>query len=204
MNPLTRRPAEGFFELFERSAANAERAAGLLVQMIESWPETPETAREILLCEQEGDRITQALIQRLADGGRPPLSRGAIHRLATNLDDVVDFTEQIADSFVLYKIEAPMDLSLSLAKVLLECTKQLVVAVGTLRSGESMSDAIVEIHRLENEGDRLSREAIASLFEGGVDPMVVIRWKDIFEQLEEAIDACEDVAHTLEGGTFDA
>ena len=67
-----------------------------------------------------------------------------------------------------------------------------------------MSDAIIEIHRLENEGDRISREAIASLFEGGVDPMVVIRWKDIFEQLEEAIDACEDVAHALEGGVFDA
>ena len=67
-----------------------------------------------------------------------------------------------------------------------------------------MTDAIVEVHRLENEGDRLSREAIASLFAGGVDPMVVIRWKDIFEQMEKAIDACEDVAHTLEGGTFDA
>ena len=67
-----------------------------------------------------------------------------------------------------------------------------------------MKDAIIEVHRLENEGDKLSREAIASLFAGGVDPMVVIRWKDIFEQMEHAIDACEDVAHTLEGGTFDA
>ena len=67
-----------------------------------------------------------------------------------------------------------------------------------------MKDAIIEVHRLENEGDRLSREAIASLFAGGVDPMVVIRWKDIFEQMEAAIDSCEDVAHTLEGGAFDA
>lgn len=201
---LVRRPAEGFYDLFERAAANAERAAELLTQMIEDYPEKADLAREILLCEQEGDRVTQALIQRLGDGGRPPLSRPAIHKLATTLDDVVDFTEQIADSFGLYKIEAPMDPAQALARVLLDSTREITIAVGTLRTGESMADAIVEIHRLENEGDRLSREAIASLFVGGVDPMVVIRWKDIFEQMEQAIDSCEDVAHTLEGGTFDA
>lgn len=97
-----------------------------------------------------------------------------------------------------------MDPAMALAQVLVDSTKQLSIAIGTLRTGESMSDAIVEVHRLENEGDRLSREAIAALFAGGVDPMVVIRWKDIFELMEQAIDSCEDVAHTLEGGTFDA
>ncbi|MFY9469294.1 MAG: DUF47 family protein [Solirubrobacterales bacterium] len=201
---LGRRPSEGFYDLFERAAANAERAAGLLVEMIGDYPEQADLAREILLCEQEGDRITQSLIHRLADGNRPPLSRPAIHKLATTLDDVVDYTEQIADSFNLYKIEAPMEQAQALAEVLLDSCRQLTKAVATLRTGESMADPIVEIHRLENDGDRISREAIASLFEGGVDPMVVIRWKDIFEQMEQAIDSCEDVAHTLEGGTFDA
>ncbi|MFY9488415.1 MAG: DUF47 family protein [Solirubrobacterales bacterium] len=201
---LGRRSSDSFFDLFERAAANAERAAGMLVTMIADYPEHADLAREILLCEQEGDRVTQALIHRLADGSRPPLSRPAIHKLATTLDDVVDYTEQIADSFNLYKIEAPMEQALGLAEVLLDSCKQLTIAVGTLRSGESMSDAIIEIHRLENDGDRISREAIASLFAGGVDPMVVIRWKDIFEQMEQAIDSCEDVAHTLEGGAFDA
>lgn len=204
MNALVRRPADEFYDLFESAAANAYRSAQLFAEMLTDYPENAELVREILLCEQEGDRITQAIIRQLGDGSRPPLSRPAIHKLATTIDDVVDFTEQVADAFGLYKIEAPMDPSLALAQVLVAATEQLTVAVGTLRTGESMSEAIVEVHRLENEGDRLSREAIASLFAGGVDPMVVIRWKDIFELMEHAIDACEDVAHTLEGGTFDA
>ncbi len=204
MSALSRRPADEFFDLFEAGIANAENAAQLLLQMLEEFPDEGNIIRQILLCEQEGDRITQAIIRQLGDGSRPPLSRPAIHKLAGAIDDVVDHIEQVADCFGLYKIEAPMDLSLALARVLVESTHQLTAAVATLRTGESMSDAIIEVHRLENEGDRLSREAIASLFAGGVDPMVVIRWKDIFEQMEHAIDACEDVAHTLEGGTFDA
>jgi predicted phosphate transport protein (TIGR00153 family) len=184
--------------------SNAERTAQLLAEMLADYPENERLAREILLCEQEGDRITHAIIRQLGDGARPPLSRPAIHKLATTIDDIVDLIEQVADCFLLYKIEATMDPSQALAQVLVDSTRQLSIAVGSLREGGSMSEAIVEVHRLENEGDRLSREAIASLFAGGVDPMVVIRWKDIFEQMEEAIDACEDVAHTLEGGTFDA
>lgn len=203
MSPIARRGSDEYFDLFERAAANAERAGGLLVAMIDDYPENAGLAREILICEQEGDGITHTLLRSLADGARPPMARGAVHRLATALDDVVDHTEQIADSFNLYKIEAPMDQALSLAQVLHEACRQIVTAVGTLRGGEPMSDAIIEIHRLENDGDRISRDAIASLFEGGVDPMVVIRWKDIFEQMEQAIDACEDVAHALEGGSLE-
>lgn len=204
MNALVRRPADEFYDLFESAVANAQRSAQLFADMLADYPDSADLVREILICEQEGDRITQAIIRQLGDGSRPPLSRPAIHKLATTIDDVVDYIEQVADAFGLYKIEATMDPSLALAQVLVAATEQLSIAVATLRTGESMSDAIVEVHRLENEGDRLSREAIASLFAGGVDPMVVIRWKDIFELMEHAIDACEDVAHTLEGGTFDA
>lgn len=204
MKPIGRRgAADEFFDLFDRAAANAERAAALLVEMISDYPERADLAREILLCEQEGDSITQTVIRRLGEGSRPPLPRPSAHTLATAIDDVVDFTEQVADSFNLYKIEAPMDQAQALAEVLHLSCRQIVSAVGSLRDESSMSDAIIEIHRLENEGDRLSRDAIASLFDGGVDPMVVIRWKDIFEQLEQAIDACEDVAHTLEGGVLE-
>lgn len=204
MSALSRRPADEFYDLFEAAIANAERAAQLLLQMLEEFPDEHDLIRQILLTEQEGDQITQALIRQLGDGSRPPLSRGAIHKLAGAIDDVVDYIEEVADSFGLYKIEAPMDPCVALAQVLVDSTHHLSTAIGTLRSGESMTEAIIEVHRLENEGDRLSREAIASLFAGGVDPMVVIRWKDIFEHMEKAIDACEDVAHTLEGGTFDA
>ena len=204
VSALSRRPADEFFDLFEAAIANAERSAQLLLQMLEEFPDEqgPDPADPV---DRAGGRPDHPVPdpparRRIA----PAASRGAIHKLAGAIDDVVDYIEEVADSFGLYKIEAPMDPSVALAQVLLDSTRQLGIAIGTLRTGESMTESIIEVHRLENEGDRLSREAIASLFAGGVDPMVVIRWKDIFEHMEKAIDACEDVAHTLEGGTFDA
>ena len=116
MNALTRRPADEFYDLFEAAMANAERTAQLLKQMLEEYPDDSDLIRQILLCEQEGDRITQALIRQLGDGSRPPLSRPAIHKLAGAIDDVVDDIEQVADCFGLYKIEAPMDPSLALSR----------------------------------------------------------------------------------------
>jgi predicted phosphate transport protein (TIGR00153 family) len=202
MSIFSRRPLAEFYDLFEEAAANAARSAELLHEMLGDYPDDGGHAREILLCEQTGDRITHSILRLLGEGARPPLPRTSAHRLATDIDDVVDFIEQVSDCFALYKIEAPMDPSLELASVLVEATKALVVAVGTMRSGASLKESIIRVHQLENEGDKLSREAIASLFAGGVDPMVVIRWKDIFEQMEHAIDACEHVAHTLEGGSY--
>lgn len=202
MSPITRRSDSSYFDLLDQAAANAVRTAVLLVDLVADYPERAELAREILLCEQEGDRITHTVIQRLAGTTRPPFEGSVMHRLATSIDDVVDHTEQAADMFGLYKIEAPMEHAELLARVLRDSCEVLAKAVTALRDSEPMSELIVEVHRLENEGDRLSREAVASLFEGGVDPMVVIRWKDIFEQLEEAIDACETVAHELEGASL--
>lgn len=200
MNIFRRTPAVEYFDLFEAAAANASRAAQLLARMIERFPDDGDAAREILLCEQEGDRITQRIIRLLGESARPPLPPGATHRLAGAVDDVVDHIEQAADCFMLYRVEAPMDPSPALAAVLVAATEQLQAAIATLRSGSSMADAIFAVHQLESDGDRLTREAIAALFAGGVDPMVVIRWKDIFGEMEHAIDACEDVAHVLEGG----
>ena len=170
--------------------------------MVGDYPERADLAREILLCEQEGDRVTHAIIQRLAGATRPPFDGADMHRLATAIDDVVDHAEQAADMFGLYGIEASMEQAGPLASVLRDSCAVLGKLVAALRSAAPMSELIVEAHRLENEGDRISREAIASLFEGGVDPMVVIRWKDIFEQLEQAIDACEAVAHELESASL--
>lgn len=192
-----------FFDLFIEAGQNSLHAARLLDEMMHTWPDSGGLSRSIVEAEQEGDRITHEIIKRLNSTFVTPIDREDIYGLATQMDDIVDYTEEAADFLGLYKIEAPMDQALELARVLHESCRQLTGLIATLRSGASMSDHIVEIHRLENEGDRVSREAIASLFEGGVDPMVVIRWKDIFEQLEHAIDACEAVAHTLEGGAFE-
>jgi uncharacterized protein Yka (UPF0111/DUF47 family) len=119
--------------------------------------------------------------------------------MASALDDVVDYTEEVADYLGLYKIEAPMSQAQELARVLHACGRQISEAMPRLRGFKDISHYTVEINRLENDGDRITREAIASLFDNGIDPMVVIRWKDIFERLEEAIDATEHVANILEG-----
>jgi predicted phosphate transport protein (TIGR00153 family) len=188
-----------FFDLFEEAGGNILRAAGLLEQMLEDFPERSDLAREILLCEQEGDRITHDIIQRLNQTFVTPIDREDIHAIASALDDVVDYTEEVADYLGLYKIEAPMSQAQDLAKVLHGAARQIAEAMPRLRGFKDINQFTVEINRLENDGDRITREAIASLFDTGIDPMVVIRWKDIFERLEEAIDATERVANILEG-----
>ena len=188
-----------FYDLFEEAAANIVRAAAMLEEMLESWPEKSELAREILIAEQEGDRITHDIIHKLHQTFVTPIDREDILALASGLDDILDFTEEVADFLGLYRIEAPMDQAIELAKVLHQASRQVAEALPRLRTQEDVSHYVVEIHRLENDGDRLERMALASLFERAIDPMVVIRWKDIFERLEQAVDATENVANTLQG-----
>ena len=188
-----------FFDLFESAATNVVRAADLLDQMLRNYPEKRDLARDILICEQEGDRITHDAIHRLNNTFVTPIDREDIILLVSALDDIVDLTEEVADYLGLYKIEAPMEQAQRLAHILLDAARQVAEAMPRLRDFKDMDRYTVEIHRLENDGDRIVREGVASLFEGGIDPMVVIRWKDLFERLEEAIDACERVANVLSG-----
>jgi predicted phosphate transport protein (TIGR00153 family) len=188
-----------FFDLFEEAAGNIVRAADLLDQMLATFPERASLARDILVCEQEGDRITHDIIKRLNQTFVTPIEREDILQLASGLDDIVDFTEEVADYMGLYKIEAPMEQAQRLAHILLQSSRQIAEAMPRLRSFKDISHYTVEINRLENDGDRVSREAMASLFGDGIDPMVVIRWKDLYERLENAIDATEHVANILEG-----
>ena len=188
-----------FFDLFAEAAGNIVRAADLLDQMLRHYPERADLARDILICEQEGDRITHDTIQRLNHTFVTPIDREDILQLASALDDIIDFTEEVADYLGLYKIEAPMEQAQRLAHVLLQSCRQIAEAMPRLRTFRDISHYTVEINRLENDGDRITREAMASLFDNGVDPMMVIRWKDIFERLESAIDATEKVANILEG-----
>jgi predicted phosphate transport protein (TIGR00153 family) len=188
-----------FFDLFEEAGANIVRAAELLERMIEHWPDHAELARDVLVCEQEGDRITHDIIQRLNSTFVTPIDREDIHELASALDDVVDFIEEVSDFLSLYRIEAPMDQATELARILHQATRAIAGAIPRLRTFKDIHHYTVEVNRLENDGDRVVRQALASLFERGIDPMLVIRWKDIFERLEDGIDATETVANILEG-----
>ena len=188
-----------YFELFEEAGQNVFRASELLQRLLSNYPDNKELAEEILDCEHEGDRITHDIIDRLNHTFVTPIDREDILALASALDDIVDYTEEVADYLGLYKIEAPMEQAIRLARVLTEASKLIAEAMPRLRSFADISHYTVEINRLENEGDRITREAVASLFDDGIDPMVVIRWKDMFAVLENAIDATETAAQILEG-----
>ena len=191
-----------FFDLFEEAGNNAVRAAELLEHMLEKWPDHGEALRDVVVCEQEGDRITHDIIHRLNQTFVTPIDREDIYDLASGLDDIVDWIEEVADFFALYRIEAPMSQAQQQARILHQSCEQVAAAIPRLRTFDDISHFTVEINRYENEGDRVVREALASLFEAGIDPMLVIRWKDIFERLEDAIDATERVANILEGITI--
>lgn len=195
----TRQPDDPVLDHYVSAGANARRACLLLRDLLRDFPEHEELADDIRRAEQEGDRITHDIIHALTQGGGRSLDSGDGYQLASALDDIVDDTEQAADQLVIYKVEAPMEQAVLLADVLVGAAEQVAHAAVALREQRDLSPHLVEIHRLENEGDRLVRDGVASLFAGGIDPMVVIRWKDIFETIESAIDACERVAHTLEG-----
>ena len=166
--------------------------------MLEGWPDSADLAREILLAEQEGDRITHDIAQRANSTFVTPIDSEDIYSLAGRIDDVVDQVEEAADFMGIYNIEAPMDLSVAMADVLVKACEQLAELLENLREFKDLDKYWIEIHRLENDGDRLFREALASLFAGAIDPMVVIRWRDIYLRIERSIDATEEAATVVE------
>jgi predicted phosphate transport protein (TIGR00153 family) len=188
-----------FFNLFDEAGANILHSAQLLDRLMKQWPDAGGLGREILICEQEGDRITHDIIHRLNSTSVTPIDREDIYALASALDDIVDFTEEAADFMGLYNIEAPMEQAFQLTRVLDDSCRNIAQALSRLKGFQDLNHYLIEVNRLENEGDRITREALASLFRGGIDPMIVIKWKDIFDRLEHAIDACEHVANILEG-----
>jgi uncharacterized protein len=188
-----------FFDLFEAAGTNCVLSAELLERMLQQWPDHGELYRDVVVCEHEGDRITHDIIQRLNQTFVTPFDREDIIALASGLDDIVDYIEEVADLLGLYRIEAPMEQAQALATVLARSCRAVNGAIPRLRALQEIGEFTGEVNRLENEGDRIQREAVASLFERGIDPMMVIRWKDIFERLEDAIDQTETAINILAG-----
>jgi len=193
-------PNRGKFEaLFAAGGTNLAEATGKLDRLMRTWPDEPGLREEIKALEEEGDRITHDILHALYSTTVTPLDREDIHSLASALDDALDLTEEAADFLGLYKIEAPMEQGVELTGVLRDCGRELAAALQNMTALEQLGPHIVAVDRLEDEGDRISRRALVALFAGGIDPMVVIRWKDVIDRLEQAVDACDRVAHVLEG-----
>src|SRR3954469_526961 len=198
---MRRRPDPVLLELFEQAGRNVQRTTLMLRDMLAGFPESSGLARDTYVCEQEGDRITHDILRRIAERGskRSHMDAADVHALSVALDDVVDYAEEASDQLGRYGVEAPMSQAEEIAALLVAAAEEVAASLHQMRNGMELAPRLVEIHRLENEADQLVRGAVASLFEHGIDPMIVIRWKDIFESLEAAVDACETVANVLEG-----
>ena len=198
---MRRRSDPRLLELFAESGRNVHRTAQLLRDLLADYPESNGVGQAIVECEHEGDRIAHDILHRAAENtARRPLPEPTdVHALTGALDDIVDYAEEAADQLHRYRVEASMEPAQAIADVLVRATEEVVAALRGLHAGVDAAPHRVEIHRLENEADRIVREAVESLFANGIDPMVVIRWKDIFAVLERAIDATETCAHIIEG-----
>jgi uncharacterized protein len=187
-----------FYELFAAVGRTAHEAAGLTETRFREVPEQNVPHARVKDLEREADGIVRDVFGLLNTQYVTPFDREDISELARAVDDVVDYVEEASDLLDLYKIEAPMEQANEQCRVLVEACAQLERALSALRNFRGIDEAIVELNRLEDEGDRIARDAIASLFEDeDVSPRTMIRWKDVFEALERAIDACETAGHTI-------
>ena len=189
---------ERFFDLFVEDVANVLDGARQLETMLRTFDNPDKSAKKIREVEHKGDEISHDIGRRLERSFVTPFDREEIHALISGLDDILDLIEEVADTFVLYNIDAPTKTAVKQAALVVQACETLHGALSNLRGFKDLERFIVEVHRIENEGDRLARSAIAGLFDDGAKAMEVLKWKDVYALLEDTIDKCEDVADLIE------
>jgi predicted phosphate transport protein (TIGR00153 family) len=193
---------DDFFGLFERHAALTVEGAKEMQQLVQGGQNVRVLAARIKEIEHETDVITHACVERLHKTFITPFDRDDIHRLITRMDDVMDYIESAAIAVSLYELTEMTDPARELADVLVRSTEAVAIAVDGLKNVKQSGvilKACIEVNRLENEGDEILRNALAGLFRGAQDPLLVLKWKEVYEALENATDRCEDVANIIEG-----
>ncbi len=188
---------ERFFDLFVMDAANVLDGARQLEAMLRSYDNIDKAAKKIREVEHLGDDISHDIGERLERTFVTPFDREEIHSLISGLDEILDNIEQVADTFVLYRIESPTKTSIKQAALIVQACEVIHDALSHLRGFKDLGPYIKEIRRIEHEGDRLSRHAIAGLFDDGAKTMQVLKWKDVYALLEDTIDKCEDVGDLI-------
>jgi uncharacterized protein len=187
-----------FFDLFVADGENLQAAAAKLRDMIVSYDRLDERVAEIQALEKRGDDIDREINQRLEDAFITPFDREDIHDLTIQLDDVVDGIQATAETLVIYAIDRPTDEARQLAHILADQADALVSALRKLDGLKDLDADLTKVHDLEHQADTLSRAAVARLFRDGADPLHVIKWRDLYRELENAIDAAEDAAEAIE------
>src|ERR671929_927462 len=186
-----------FFRLFSRASENAIGISQLLVRLVDEFPTNGDLLREIKDYEHEGDRLTRELVDLLNRTFVTPFDRDDIYQLSSALDDICDHIDEAAGNIAGYGVTEIRPAAKEQARVILRSTEKLREAVERIDGFKDAGRQLHELRDLEDEGDRLNREAVSQLFKTETDPIVIIRWKDIHEQLEEAVDACENAADVL-------
>lgn len=191
-----------FYRLFEEATANVRRGAEMLLAMLSDYTDVAAKAKAIKDVEHEGDTLTHEMYEQLNKVFVTPLDREDIAAIASALDDVLDLTEASADDFVVLHVERPKPEALQMAELIVQSTIQIQEAFSYLkrlsREREAMRDRLEEINRLENEGDLVYRNAVEALF-SQTDAIQIIKWKQVYDHMERAIDMCENVADVLHG-----
>jgi hypothetical protein len=192
---------EAFFDMFEQAARNAHEGALALAEMFADFSDADAKAARIKAIEHAGDKITHDTVTKLNQTFITPIDRDDIHKLISRLDDVIDLIDSAVGRMMLYKIRQPTDDVKALAGVLVDATAILVDLLPRMRrrtNAKELHQMCIDVHTKENDGDRIMQHALASLFEGKLDPVTIIKWKDVYENLEAATDRCEDVANIVE------
>jgi predicted phosphate transport protein (TIGR00153 family) len=189
---------ENFFDLFRKQAAIVHQGADLLVAMVRDYTDLEQKAKTLREVEHQGDQITHEIFERLNRTFVTPIEREDIHALASGLDDVLDSVEAIASRFVLLRIEKPTPECLALVDIIDKAAEEIVKAVDHLKDLRTLMSFTIEINRLENVADVISRDVVAALFDGKRDALDVLRWKEIYGRLEATADQCEDIANIIE------
>ena len=187
-----------FYVLYSRAARNAVEIARLLVELLEEFPRNDSLLRDIKELEHEGDRLTRELVDLLNRTFVTPFDRDDMYELSSALDDICDHIDEAAGNIVGYGVTEIRPAAKQQGQVILRSTEKLREAVERVDGFKDANRQLHELRDLEDEGDRLNREAVSELFKTERDALTVIRWKDIHEQLEEAVDACENAADVLE------
>lgn len=196
---------EKFFDLFEEQADNVVEGAKALVDLLTKYENVEQKTLNISRIEHEGDEIAHSIIEKLNKTFITPMDREDIHELTSALDDIIDFIDATVERMALYKCGAPTQDAIHLANLILRCSEEVSEAVTELsnfRKSGHIKNHWIEIHRLENEGDSASRAAIARLFDIETNAIEIIKWKEIYEHLETAIDKCEDAANIIEAAVL--
>ncbi len=189
---------EKFFDMFVEDAANVLAGARLLETFFRTYSERERIAVQLRELEHRGDQITHEIGHKLEATFVTPFDREDIHALISRLDDILDLIEEVADTCILYHISEPTPVAIQQAEIIVKQCIQIREALTHLRTFSHLDNYWIEIHRLENEGDHVARTAIAGLFRDGDNPLDVIKWKDVYSLLEDAIDTCEDTANVIE------